>query len=253
LAILYALTLPTPEESVFIMVDAFQQVLAETDQHQFQVLQEKLAAQFQYQFPDPLAPKTVIIVPSLSLDPEILSKICGHNYYEERLLCMLLFLRMPRTHIVYLSSMPIDEVVVDYYLHLIPSITGMHARKRLTLLTCYDLSNRSLTEKILMRPRLIEQIRQCIPPGHVAHLSAFNVTPSEEQLALRLGVPLYGCPSGLSYWGTKWAVSPVRFIRAQSFRRICNIAAKQGNWATGLHRKWSHWVCLGALGWILFL
>ncbi|MCE7926738.1 MAG: carboxylate-amine ligase [Haliscomenobacteraceae bacterium CHB4] len=184
-------------------MDAFQQVVAGTDEHQFQALQEKLPAQFQYQFPDPLAPKTVIIVPSLSLDAEILCKITGHHHYEERLLCLLLLLRMPRTHIIYLSSMPIDEVVVDYYLHLIPGITGMHARKRLTLLSCYDVSNRPLTEKILMRPRLTAQIRQHIPAGHVAHLSAFNVTPLEEQLAVRLGVPLYGCPSELSFWGTK--------------------------------------------------
>lgn len=185
------------------MMDAFQQAIAEMDEHQFQAMQEKLAAQFQYQFPDPLAPKTVIIVPSFSLDPEILSKISGQIHYEERLLCLLLLLRMPRTHIIYLSSMPIDEVIVDYYLHLIPGITGMHARKRLTLLSCYDVSNRPLTEKILMRPRLMEQIRQHICNGHVAHLSAFNVTQLEEQLAVRLGVPLYGCPSGLSYWGTK--------------------------------------------------
>ena len=170
---------------------------------QFEALQQKLIPQFERDFPNPLAGKTVIIVPSQSLDPEILAKIKGIIYYEERMLCLLLLLRMPRTRIIYLSSMPIDEVIIDYYLHLLPGVTARHARKRLTLLSCFDASNRSLTQKVLERPRLIEQIRQNIPPSHVAHLTGFNITFLEHELALRLGVPLYGCPATLSYWGTK--------------------------------------------------
>lgn len=168
-----------------------------------EVLQKQLADQYEYQFSDPLAPKTVIILPSLSLDSEILAKVSGLIHYEERLLCLLMLLRMPRTHIIYLSSMPIDPAIVDYYLHLLPGVTGMHAMKRLTMLSCNDVSNIPLSAKILMRPRLMEQIRLHIPPGHVAHLTAFNVTPLEEQISLKLCVPLYGCSSELSYWGTK--------------------------------------------------
>lgn len=169
----------------------------------FIAIQQELVLQFERQFPDPLAPKTVIIVPSLSLDAEILAKIRGVNHYEERLLCLLLLLRMPRTHVIYLSSMPIDEVIIDYYLHLLPGITSRHSRQRLTLLHCSDASHLPLTEKILARPRLIEKIKCCIQPGHVAHIAAFNVTYLEHELALQLGVPLYGCPAWLAYWGTK--------------------------------------------------
>ncbi len=115
----------------------------------------------------------------------------------------LLLLRMPRARVIFLSSMPIDEVIIDYYLHLLPGITGMHARQRLLLFSCHDASNRPLSEKVLAHPRLLEQIRQAILPGHTAHLVVFNVTPLEELLAIRLGIPLYGCPSTLNYWGTK--------------------------------------------------
>lgn len=167
------------------------------------VLQRELVEQFEHQFPDPLAPKTVIIIPSQTLDQEILAKIKGINHYEERLLCLLLLLRMPRTHLIYLSSIPIDEAIIDYYLHLLPGITNRHARKRLTLLSCFDASPRSLSEKILERPRLIRKIKSCIPPGHVAHMAGFNITYLEHELALQLGVPLYGCPAWLSYWGSK--------------------------------------------------
>lgn len=169
----------------------------------FEALQRDLVLQFKHHFPDPLAPKTVIIVPSQTLDPEILAKISGINHYEERLLCLLMLLRMPRTHVIYVTSLPIDEVIIDYYLHLLPGVTSRHARQRLTLLSCHDASHRSLTEKILSRPRLIAKIRSCIPPGHVAHLTGFNITYLEHELALQLGVPLYGCPADLTFWGSK--------------------------------------------------
>lgn len=162
-----------------------------------------LIAQYEHFFNDPLAPKTVVAAPSLTLDPEILGQIGGHVHYEERMLCLLLLLRMPATRVVYITSMPIDEAIVDYYLHLLSGVTARHARRRLTLLACYDGSNRSLTSKILERPRLMARIRENLLPGQVAHLTGFNITPLEEELAEKLGIPIYGCPSALAAWGGK--------------------------------------------------
>jgi hypothetical protein len=155
-------------------------VLPVQDAHEellhFKKLQEAFADQFKKFFPDKQAPKTVVIIPSLTMDSEILSKISGITHYEERLLCLLLLLRMPRTHVVYVTSMPVDPVIIDYYLHLLPGVTGYHAQQRLSLLSCYDASPRPLTEKILERPRLVERIKRAIPQGHATHMSCFNVT-----------------------------------------------------------------------------
>ncbi len=169
----------------------------------FRKIQEQLKDQFEKAFPDTRAPKTVIILPSLTLDQEILAKVKGVVHYEERLLCLLMLLRMPRTHVIFLSSITIDPVIVDYYLHLLPGITGYHAKQRLTMLSCYDSSPRSLTEKILERPRLIERIKQSIPPGHAAHLACFNVTTYERSLAVQLNVPIFGCDPELLDLGSK--------------------------------------------------
>ena len=169
----------------------------------FKKIQEQFKDQFEKAFPDKLAYKTVIIIPSLTLDQEILSKVKGVVHYEERLLCMLMLLRMPRTHVVYLTSTTIDPVIVDYYLHLLPGITGYHAMQRLTLLSCYDASPRSLTEKILERPRLIQRIRKSIPPGHTAHMACFNVTHYERTLAVQLNIPIFGCDPDLLDLGSK--------------------------------------------------
>ena len=169
----------------------------------FKYLQKDFEYQFKHVFPDRLAPKTVVIVPSLSLDSEILSKIKGYVYYEERMLCMLMLLRMPQTQVVFVSSIPIDEVTIDYYLNLLPGITGHHARQRLTILSCYDASPRPLTQKILERPRLVHRIKQHITDARHCHLICFNVADLERTLAVQLGIPVFGCDPDLLHLGNK--------------------------------------------------
>lgn len=170
---------------------------------QFKKLQQRFPQQFEHVFPDKLAPRTVIIVPSLTMDSEILSKVTGVVHYEERLLCMLMLLRMPRTQVIYLTSTPVDPVIIDYYLHMLPGITGYHAQRRLTLLSCHDASPKPLTQKILERPRLLQRIKECIPPDHEAHMACFNVTSLERSLAIQLQVPIYGCDPDLFDLGNK--------------------------------------------------
>lgn len=169
----------------------------------FKKIQHSFPRQFRKVFPDKLAAKSVVIIPSITLDQEILAKISGHVHYEERLLCLLMLLRMPRTHVVYVTSEPVDPVIIDYYLHLLPGITRHHAEQRLTLLSCYDSSPKSLTEKILDRPRLIERIKKSIPPGNPAHLACFTVTKFERTLAVKLDMPIYGCDPDLYEMGNK--------------------------------------------------
>ena len=82
-------------------------------------LQARLPEMFERVFPDRLHPRTVLIVPSLTLDADVLSKISGAHHYEERMLCLLLLLRLPRTRVIYVTSEHISEAVIDYFLHLL--------------------------------------------------------------------------------------------------------------------------------------
>lgn len=169
----------------------------------FKQLQKGFQGQYESVFMDRMAKKTVVIIPSLSLDQEILAKVDGAIHYEERMLCLLMLLRMPNTHVVYVTSMPIHNIIMDYYLHLLPGITGYHAHQRLKTLSCFDASNKCLTQKILDRPRLIERIRNSIPQHHSSHIACFNVTAAERALAVKLKMPIYGCDPDLLYIGTK--------------------------------------------------
>lgn len=176
---------------------------SDEEKKNFDELQEGFKHQFETIFPDKLAPRTVIILPSLSMDVDILAKVKGIMHYEERMLCLLMLLRMPLTKLVYITSMPVADIIIDYYLHLLPGITGHHARKRLTLINCFDASVKPLTQKILDRPRLIERIREQITDKSNTHLTCYNITALEKTLAVQLGIPLFGTDPDRFYEGSK--------------------------------------------------
>ena len=169
----------------------------------FAHLQAHLAPLFEHLLPDPRAPRTIVVVPSLSVDPEVLSRIEGVQHYEERMLCMLMFLRFPRTRIIYVTSTPVDPPIVDYYLHLLPGVPASHARRRLVLFHCHDASPTTVTSKIIERPRLLERIRLAIGDPDTAYMTCFNATALERTLAVRLGIPLYACDPALAHLGSK--------------------------------------------------
>ena len=97
------------------------------------------------------------------------------------MLSMLMLLRMPRTRVVFVTSTPLAPSIVDYYLHLLSGVPTAHARSRLTLLSANDASPRSLTAKLLERPRLLQRIRDAIGDPAQAHLSVFNATHLERE------------------------------------------------------------------------
>ena len=169
----------------------------------FAELQRGLAPMFGRVFPDPRAPRTVVVIPSMSLDHEELAKLTGASHYEERFLCLLMLLRLPATRVVYVTSEPVSPAIVDYYLRLTSGLDVRDARSRLTMVSCRDASPAPLTEKLLARPELLARIRSLVEDPATAHLTCFNTTPLERTLAVRLGLPLYGCNPALGYLGTK--------------------------------------------------
>lgn len=169
----------------------------------FAELQERIPHLYRTLARDERLPQTVVIVPSLSMDPRELEKITGFYHYEERMLVNLMLLRQPRTKIVYVTSHRLDPVVVDYYVSMLPGIPNDHAKRRLVMLDCNDRSARCLSEKILERPRLIRRILAEVDDPACAHMVCFNSTPMERALAVRLGLPLNSVDPKLSDLGTK--------------------------------------------------
>ena len=147
--------------------------------------------------------ESVVVVPSVTIDRVDERSGSLAQAYEERLLFLLLLLRQPRLRMVYVTSMPIAPSIVEYYLALLPGVIPSHARARLSLVAVQDGSPRPLTAKLLERPRLVKDIRSLIPDRRRSHLVPYNTTPLERDLALALGIPMYGADPELFHLGTK--------------------------------------------------
>ena len=146
-------------------------------------------------------PQTIVVVPSMSIDAIDSGAVI--QAYEERFLFLLLLLRQPRARLIYVTSRTILPSIIDYYLDLLPGVIPSHARQRLFLPSPMDGSARPLSEKLLERPRLIERIRSLIIDPDKAHLIPFNTTNREKELALQLGIPMYGADPKFFPLGTK--------------------------------------------------
>jgi PGM1 C-terminal domain len=168
----------------------------------FGQLQSKLRDRWQNVNEFDTSDADIVVVPSLSIDQRELLKIEGFFHYEERLLFSLIRLRNPRTRLIYVTSQPLHPSVIDYYLQLLPGIPFSHARDRLLLLSTYDSSLKSLSQKILDRPRLMERIRQAVSRDR-AYMICYNSSEVERELSVKLDLPLYAADPDLLIWGTK--------------------------------------------------
>jgi hypothetical protein len=147
--------------------------------------------------------ESVVVVPSVTIDRVSERSGSMTQAYEERFLVLLLLLRQPRLRVIYVTSSPVAPAVVEYYLGLMPGVIQSHARARLSLVSVNDASSRPLSEKLLERPRLLRRIGALIPDRSRSHLVPYNTTPMERDLALALGIPMYGADPRLFDLGTK--------------------------------------------------
>jgi hypothetical protein len=147
--------------------------------------------------------ESVVVIPSITLDRAVAASGTATQAMEERFLFMLMLLRQPRLRMVYVTSLPIAPEVIEYYLALLSGVIPSHARSRLTLVHVDDASPRSLSEKLLERPQLLARIAALIPNRSRSHLMPYNTTELERDVALSLGIPMYGADPRLAPLGSK--------------------------------------------------
>ena len=116
---------------------------------------------------------------------------------------IIFLLQQPPISLIYVTSLPVNPNIIDYYLELLPGIVASSALKRLFMVSSSDGSPRPLTEKLLERPQLIDHIRSLIPNLDWAHMMPFNRTDLERVLTVRLGIPMYSAGPRYFAFGTK--------------------------------------------------
>jgi hypothetical protein len=147
--------------------------------------------------------ESVVVVPSVSLEHSTATGAALVQATEERALFLLLLLRQPHLHLVYVTSMPVHESVVEYYLGLLPGVIPRHARARLHMVPVGDTGPEPLSAKLLSRPRLLRRIRELVPnPAH-SHLIPYNTTALERDIAISLGIPMFGADPRFAPLGSK--------------------------------------------------
>lgn len=148
--------------------------------------------------------RTVIVVHAMPDDmlPAHLAPV--FPAYEERFLCLVLsLLRAPGSRVVYVTSQPVLPEIVDYWFGLVRGLDTVEARSRLFLVSPVDGSPRSLTAKLLDRPRLLARIRRLVVDPDLAIIVPFMTRDEEARLALALDVPIYGSAPELWALGSK--------------------------------------------------
>ena len=151
-------------------------------------LQQSMARRLGSRAVSDLDTGTIVVVPSITFPVVELDKITAAQRYEERTLFLSLLLGRPGLRMVYVTSLPIDPAIVDYYLRFVPDPAG--ARQRLHLVSLDDPSKAALSEKLLTRPDALARVRRLAGDADQACVVTFNVSPVEVEVGRRLELPL---------------------------------------------------------------
>lgn len=155
---------------------------------------------------------TIVVVPSMDLDGDELKRISkGVDLYEERQLYHLLLLSDPSFRVVFLSTRPICQDVVRYYLTLdnCSDFVLNDRLSRLFLLTPGDIdcSMSKLSDKVVKDHKLIATMKEIVK--RVSHgesaagLNVFCGSDTADDLASQLGLRLLEASGSTLYYGSK--------------------------------------------------
>jgi hypothetical protein len=177
---------------------------------------------------------TLVVIPSTTFPSVELRKITGIEHYEERMLFTSLLLRRPELRLVFVTAVPVEAAVVDYFLRHLPDPAG--ARARLFLVSVGDADPRALSEKLLERPDVLDEIRAHVVDATTACILPFNVTALERGVSDALGLPVFGASPEHFVLGSKTGSRQVArragvavFAGAEDLRSVREVASAVGD------------------------
>ena len=93
---------------------------------------------------------------------------------------------------IYVTSQPIHPRVLDYFFSLVPELDTPQARSRFDTVSLVDGRNEPLARKLLQRPARSAGSATWSANPEMAIMLPFCITEDEVELAVRLGLPIYG-------------------------------------------------------------
>ncbi|MGH8973780.1 MAG: peptide ligase PGM1-related protein [Acidimicrobiia bacterium] len=169
-------------------------------------LQQRLGAAWEANRIGSRVHHVMVVLPSYSLAETLL------EHYGERiaplehryLVASLSLPRYPNCEMVFVTCQDPGPEVLDHYFGLLPAEERDQARRRFRLLVVDDPTPRAVAPKLLERADLLRELQSSIG-DRLAYIEPWNVGHDEVQLALALGLPLYGTPAELWPLGYKSA------------------------------------------------
>ena len=169
-------------------------------------LQRKLAEALALNKPGVGVDHVMIVLPSFSVGESLLSHYGNripaleHRY----LLALLLLNRIPSCEMLFLSTVPPGEEILEYYGSLLPPEGRSLMQERFRHVEVPDHSPRAIAAKLFDRPDTLDEVRRIIG-DRPAFIEPWNVTEDEVKVALHLGVPINGTDPRLWPLGYKSA------------------------------------------------
>ena len=134
----------------------------------------------------------LVALPSFSLGESLLSHYGDRiPALEHRYLLAMMVLNRITCDVVLVVSQAPEPEVLDYYYSLLSEERRDWARAHLQVLEISDPSHRSIAEKLLDRPDLVDELRRLLA-GRPAFIEPWNVTDAEVAVALALEAPING-------------------------------------------------------------
>ena len=145
--------------------------------------------------PDFEGNRTIILIPSITFDRYILESYPGPEYYDERFLYFLSYLRQPNTKLIAVISEGMQASYLDYVLEhsakkLKISIDAL--KERFVHVSVPARKDYSLLENVLNNELVIDEIKNNISDPKNSYIEYFTTQKEEMDLSKKLGVPYYG-------------------------------------------------------------
>lgn len=145
---------------------------------------------------------TIVVMSSISIDPEDSENILGIAYYEMRALWEIFKALKPNINVIYLSSLPISNESIEHLLE-IANVSWEQIKSRVNFINLHNSDpHKSLSDKLINCEKVIMQVKEMIKNKN-CYLIPFNTTDKEEYICKKLGLAMWGLHPKLTYLATK--------------------------------------------------
>ena len=141
------------------------------------------------------APRTIVLIPSISFEGLTAKYLVGLNFFEERNLFYLACLKNPKTRFIAVLSEGFQECFINYCIEHISQAYNLgvyEIKERFEIVSIPTDGKQYLTKNILQNAEFSHRINNALIDKTNTLIDYWMVTDSDARLAMQLGLAYYG-------------------------------------------------------------